>query len=95
MYIDDTTVEIVRQSLIVALKISAPILVAGILIGLAISVLQSITQIQEQTLTIVPKIFVMTIVAILLLPWIVLRIAEFTVDMFSLAPGGAGAGGGM
>ncbi len=84
MPIDDATVDLVRESLLVALKISAPVLTAGILIGLAISILQSITQIQEQTLTIVPKIFAMTTVAIALLPWIASRLVDFASWMFDL-----------
>jgi len=85
MPIDDTYVEFVRQALILALKISAPILGAGIAIGLTISVFQSVTSIQDQTLTFVPKIFVMTIVAIILLAWIAYRIAEFAIQMFTFA----------
>lgn len=85
MPIDDATVGLVRESLTVALKICAPVLGAGILIGLIISILQSITQIQEQTLTIVPKIFVMSGVAIALMPWIATRLVDFAAWMFQLA----------
>jgi len=84
MDIDAATVDIVKQALLIALKIAAPILLAGILIGLVIAILQSVTSIQEQSITLVPKIFVMTIVAAALLPWIVLRIADFAVEMFRL-----------
>ncbi|MEO1130908.1 MAG: flagellar biosynthetic protein FliQ [Planctomycetota bacterium] len=84
MQINDAMVDLVRNALLIGLKIAAPVLIAGIIIGLAISILQSVTQVQEQTLTLVPKIFAMTAVAILLLPWIVLRIAEFSIEMFQL-----------
>ena len=84
MYINDSIVDLVRDALIVALKIATPVLAAGIVIGLFISIVQSVTQIQEQTLTLVPKIFAMTIVAVVLLPWIVMRVAEFSVEMFRL-----------
>ena len=84
MPLDDATVDVVRESLVIAMKIAAPILIAGIAIGLFISILQSVTQIQEQTLTIVPKIIAMTTVAVLLMPWIVMKIADFAVDMFTL-----------
>ncbi|MCB9848447.1 MAG: flagellar biosynthetic protein FliQ [Phycisphaeraceae bacterium] len=82
--IDDNLLEVVRQSLILTLKIAAPILGAGVLIGLTISIVQSVTSIQEQTLTFVPKIFGMVLVAVLLLSWIVAKIAEFATAMFSL-----------
>jgi flagellar biosynthetic protein FliQ len=83
MYYDDSIVDLVREMLIMALKISAPILLAGLIVGLIISLFQAITSIQEQTLTIVPKIAAMLIVAVILLPWIVRRLVEFTVDMLS------------
>lgn len=84
MMIDEELLEIVRQSLILSLKIAAPILGAGVTIGLTISIIQSVTSIQEQTLTFVPKIFGMIIVAVLLLSWIVTKIVEFSVIMFTL-----------
>lgn len=84
MLIDDSTLDLVKQALIIAMKISAPVLVAGIIIGLLIAIVQSVTSIQEQTLTLVPKIFAMVAVAVALLPWIILRIADFAVEMFTL-----------
>ena len=82
--IDDTILELVRQALIVVLIVSAPILVSGVVIGLVISIFQSVTQIQEQTLTMVPKIITMTVVAIMLLPWIVMLLFDFAREMFEL-----------
>ncbi|MCK4872437.1 MAG: flagellar biosynthetic protein FliQ [Phycisphaerales bacterium] len=84
MSVDDYTMQIVRDTLMMALTIIAPVLGAGIVIGLIISILQSITQIHEQTLTMVPKIFVMIGVAILLMPWIVAQLTAFAVEMFNL-----------
>lgn len=81
---DHTTLDLVRQCLIVAMKVSAPILLSGVLIGLVISLVQSVTQIQEQTLTLVPKIFAMLLVALVLLPWIVMRLVEFAAQMLNL-----------
>lgn len=84
MVIDDAMVELVREALIVAMKISIPILLSGILIGLIISIFQSVTQINEQTLSLVPKIIAMTTVAIILMRWIAQRLAEFSIEMFTL-----------
>lgn len=83
MYYDDNIVELVRVMLLITLKIAAPILLAGVVVGLVISLFQSITSVQEQTLTFVPKIAAMLLVAALLLPWIVQRLVEFTVEMLS------------
>ncbi len=77
-------VDIVRTALWEALILAAPILGAGLLVGLIVSLFQAVTQIQEQTLSFVPKIAVMIIVAILLLSWIVVRMSDFAEQMFSL-----------
>lgn len=81
---DDSTLELVRWTLLLTLKVAAPILGAGVVIGLVISIFQSVTSIQDQSLTFVPKIIGMVIAAILLIPWIVARLLEFTTEMFSL-----------
>lgn len=83
MHIDESLIEQVRMALIIALKIAAPLLASGVAIGLIISILQSVTSIQDQTLTFVPKIFGMIIVAIVLISWIVSRLVEFTTEMFT------------
>ena len=81
---DESAVDVVRETLMVALMISAPILLAGVVVGLVISLVQSVTSIQDQTLTFVPKIAVMVVVAAMLLPWIVLQLVEFAAVMFRL-----------
>jgi len=68
----------------VTLKIAVPLLMAGMLIGLLISLFQSITSIQDQTLTFVPKIVGVIAIAILLLPWIIGSIIVFTAEMLQL-----------
>ncbi|MBX3386107.1 MAG: flagellar biosynthetic protein FliQ [Phycisphaeraceae bacterium] len=81
---DENLIQIVAETLLLALKIVAPILGAGIVVGLVISILQSVTSIQEQTLTFVPKIFAMVLVAVLLIPWIVARLLDFTAEMLTV-----------
>lgn len=80
---DTSPIDFVRTALLEALFLAAPILGAGLLIGLLISLFQAVTQIQEQTLTFVPKILVMISVAIMLLGWITVRISDFAVEMFT------------
>ena len=72
-----------RNALIVALIISAPILGIGVLVGLAISLIQAVTQIQDQTVSIVPKIVAMIGVAILFVPWLTQRIVEYSQQLFA------------
>jgi flagellar biosynthesis protein FliQ len=79
----DQAVDIVREALSVMLLLSLPILGAGLAIGLAISIFQAVTQIQEQTLSFVPKIVAMGMVAILIMPWVARMLMEFSVRMFS------------
>lgn len=81
---DDTALELVRTTLLVAMKIAAPILLAGLAIGLIVSLLQSITSIQDQTLQFVPKIASMLAVAVLLLPWIAARLIEYAAEVLRL-----------
>ena len=73
----------VRAALMIALEISTPILAAGLLVSLAVSVMQAVTQIQEQTLSFVPKIAVMILVAVFLIGWITVRMVEFSQQMFT------------
>ena len=84
MQYDETAVYMVREILIQVLFIAAPILGAGVVVGLAISLFQSVTSIQDQTLTFVPKIAVMVIVASVLLPWIVGGLIEIAREAFLL-----------
>ncbi len=79
----DQATDVVRESLGVMLLLSAPILVAGLVIGLAVSILQAVTQVQEQTLSFVPKIIGMALVAILITPWVARMLIEFSARMFS------------
>ncbi|MHC4126879.1 MAG: flagellar biosynthetic protein FliQ [Planctomycetota bacterium] len=76
-------VDIARTALLQALLIAVPILGAGLIVGLLISLFQAVTQIQEQTLTFVPKIITMILVAVAMLGWISIRMTEFAIEMFS------------
>lgn len=60
---------IVRETLFTALMIAAPMLLAGLVVGVTISLLQSVTQLQEMTLTFIPKILAVVTVMILFAPW--------------------------
>jgi flagellar biosynthetic protein FliQ len=63
-------VEAGRKALFVAIELSAPILAVGMLVGLIVSALQAATQIQDQTLSFVPKILAMAAALLFLLPWL-------------------------
>src|SRR5438067_13537363 len=76
--------DLLRNTLLLALIISAPMLLIGLAVGIVVSLLQAVTQIQEQTLTFVPKIAAMVAAAIVLMPWISQRVLEYATAMFSL-----------
>jgi flagellar biosynthetic protein FliQ len=75
-----------RNAFFLALKTAAPVLLAGMIVGLFISLVQAITQLQEQTLTFVPKIVAMVLAASYFIPWIATRMVEYAQDMFGTLP---------
>jgi flagellar biosynthetic protein FliQ len=79
----DQTVEIMRRVLIEAMLLSAPLLVAAALVSLAVSLLQTLTSVQEQTLTAVPRLVVVFVITVAVLPWMVHRLVGFTVRLFT------------
>ena len=79
-----------REAITMTLLISAPMLILGLIVGVAISILQAVTQIQEMTLTFVPKIVVVTLSFLLFLPWIIERLVGFTIRLFGSIPTIAG-----
>ncbi len=75
-------IDVVRETLTLMLMLSMPILAAALVIGLIVSLLQAVTQVQEQTLSFVPKIVGMGLAAIIVLPWIITQIMDFATRMF-------------
>jgi flagellar biosynthetic protein FliQ len=75
-------VDIGQQAMWVTLLASGPMLLSGMIVGLAISILQSVTQIQEITLTFVPKILVVMVTFVLFLPWMSDTILGFVRDLY-------------
>lgn len=74
-----------QSAMMVALKVAAPVLIISILIGLIISIFQAATQIHEQTLTFVPKLLAIAAILILLGPWMLETMMDFTVYIFDMA----------
>jgi flagellar biosynthetic protein FliQ len=71
-------IEICREAIIVMLKVVGPILLAGLIVGIAVSLLQTVTQIQEMTLTFIPKMLVIFGLTIWLLPFMMATLGGFT-----------------
>lgn len=77
-------IDILREAMLVTLKLSAPILVLSLLTGLVIAVLQAATQIHEQTLTFVPKLLIIGIALLILGPYMMNILAEFIKKLFDI-----------
>ncbi|NLM75452.1 MAG: flagellar biosynthesis protein FliQ [Clostridiaceae bacterium] len=71
-----------RDALLTTLKIAVPILMIGLIVGLAVSIFQATTQIQEQSLHFVPKILAMLIAMLILGSWMLTVMKEFTLRMY-------------
>ncbi|MFT4143816.1 MAG: flagellar biosynthesis protein FliQ [Mobilitalea sp.] len=76
-------IDIARQALYLVLKASAPMLVVSLVVGLIISILQTVTSIQEQTLTFVPKLIAVFLVMMLCGSWILNSLKEFIVELLT------------
>lgn len=75
--------EIMADALYMIIKISLPVLLVSLIIGLVISIFQTVTSIQEQTLTFVPKIICVFLALIILGNWMLNNMVEFTVELFN------------
>ncbi len=73
-----------QEALLVAMKISAPLLIASIAIGLVVAIFQAVTQIHEQTLTFVPKVLVIALMLIVLGSWMMTMMSDLINHVFSL-----------
>ncbi len=82
----ELVVELARQAIKVTLLVSLPILGIGLLVGVMVSLLQAATQIQEMTLTFVPKILSIFVGLLLLLPWIMHQLTGFARDILTNLP---------
>ncbi len=78
----DLAINICRKAVQTALMCSAPMLLAGMLIGLIVSIAQAVTQINEQTLTFIPKIVAVFLTMLLFGPWIIRIMVTFTTGIF-------------
>jgi len=79
-------VDLARNAIILALLIAGPMLIVALLVGLTVSILQAVTQIQEQTLAFVPKLVGVSVVFLLALPWVLQLLVKYTTELFRSLP---------
>lgn len=79
-------IDLARNAMMLALLIAGPMLVVALLVGLTVSILQAVTQIQEQTLVFVPKLVGVSAVFLLALPWVLQLLVKYTTELFRSLP---------
>jgi flagellar biosynthetic protein FliQ len=82
----DTVVNLASQAMSLAFKVAGPLLLAAMVVGLVVSIFQAVTQIQEQSLTLIPKIAAMAVVIVLLGPWMLGQIVAYTTNLYTAIP---------
>jgi flagellar biosynthetic protein FliQ len=78
----DSVVGIARETLWTAMLLAAPVLIVGLVVGLVVAVLQAVTSVQEQTLAQIPKMLAVALTLVLLMPWMIETILDFTRNTF-------------
>ena len=78
---EQTIMELGRQAMTVLMLVAGPLLLVGMTVGLLISVLQTVTSIREQTLTFVPKMAAVVGATLILLPWLLSKLCQFTIAL--------------
>jgi flagellar biosynthetic protein FliQ len=79
----DQTVELMRRLLVEAMMLSLPLLVSACAVSLLVSLIQTLTGVQEQTLTAVPRLVTVFIVAMVSMPWTIHRLVSYTARLFT------------
>lgn len=79
---EEVIIDIFTQTLVLIIKVSAPMLLVSLVVGLIISIFQTVTSIQEQTLTFVPKLLAIFLTLILAGNWILTSLKEFIIELF-------------
>jgi flagellar biosynthesis protein FliQ len=82
----DTVVNLASQAMSLALKVAGPLLLVALIAGLVVSILQAVTQIQEQSLTLIPKIVGIAAVVVVLGPWMLGQLVAYTTALYTSIP---------
>jgi flagellar biosynthesis protein FliQ len=82
----DTVINLAAQAMSLGLKVAGPLLAVGLVIGLLVSIFQAVTQIQEQSLSLVPKIIGIAVVVMVLGPWMLGQLVAYTTALFTAIP---------
>ena len=81
-----SAIELGREAVLMALLVGLPVMLVAAGVGLVVSILQAVTQLQEQTLSFVPKIVAMMLVLMLLTPWLIDQMVDYSQELFLQVP---------
>ena len=82
----DTVVNLATQAMTLALKVAGPLLLAGLVIGLLVSIFQAVTSIQEQSLSFIPKIVGVAVIIVVLGPWMLDQLVSYAQNLYMSIP---------
>ena len=83
----DEVMKLATDALMLAFKVGLPLLIASLAVGLLVSIFQAVTQIQEMTLSFIPKILAVAVVLIVAGPWMLNQVTNYTTDLYRSIPG--------
>lgn len=79
-------IELIRHAVVLSLIVAGPLLLTALIVGVTVSLVQAITQLQEQTLTFIPKLLAVGLVLVVSLPWLMIKLTEFLVSVLRSLP---------
>ncbi len=83
---EDIVISLGRDAIWTTVLLAAPLLISALVVGLVVSILQAVTQINEATLTFIPKMLTIVIVLVILAPWMTQMITSYTTELFTSLP---------
>jgi len=83
---EDIVLSLGRDAIFTTVALSAPLLLAALVVGLLVSIFQAVTQINEATLTFIPKMLAIVVVLIVMAPWMTQMITSYTTELFTSLP---------
>ncbi|MGO9752775.1 MAG: flagellar biosynthesis protein FliQ [Solirubrobacteraceae bacterium] len=82
----DTVVSLATQAMTLAMEVAGPMLLVGLCVGLVVSLFQAVTQIQEQTLSFIPKIVGLAVLIVILGPWMLGQLVTYATNLYTSIP---------
>jgi flagellar biosynthetic protein FliQ len=83
---EDVVLSLGRDAIWTTVLLASPLLISALVVGLVVSILQAVTQINEATLTFIPKMLTIVIVMVILAPWMTQMITSYTTELFTSLP---------